>query len=198
MTTTPAHDESAATTPATAPAPRWAVRVAHVIPLLVLPSSLWRLGLVFGISAGVTPEGYDELMSHAIAIPYLIFLSLLSEGLALLALGLVRPWGVVPPRRLPVLGGRRMRPWAVALTAGTGSVALMCLWTPTLWAWWSSGADPGTRAMTETGHTVIGLLYVPLAAWGPLLALLTVSYFRRHRGPRRGRRARPPAGWAGA
>ncbi|MCF2434810.1 hypothetical protein LV779_08895 [Streptomyces thinghirensis] len=30
----------------------------------------------------------------------------MSEALALLTLGLVRPWGEVVPRRVPLLGGR--------------------------------------------------------------------------------------------
>jgi hypothetical protein len=177
MTTT--HTTKSAASLA-APAPHWAIRAAHVIPLLTLPSCLWRVGLAVGVSAGVTERGYDQLMSHPLAVPYLVLLSLLSEALALLALGLVRPWGVVPPRWVPLLGGRRMRLWAVALTAGTGSAVLTALWSTLLWAWWAPEADPGSRTMTETGHTVIGLLYVPLAAWGPLLALLTFAYYRRH------------------
>lgn len=35
------------------PVPRWAVRVAHAIPLCVLPSGLWRVALVLGLA------GYD-------------------------------------------------------------------------------------------------------------------------------------------
>ncbi|WP_294567962.1 hypothetical protein [uncultured Arthrobacter sp.] len=35
--------------------------------------------------------------------------------------------------------------------------------------------------MTPTGADVVGLLYLPLVAWGPLLAAVTVSYARRHR-----------------
>lgn len=185
MTTTPVTHKAEATTSAAAaeaaaaaPVPRWAVRIAHIIPLLTLPSGLWRVALAVGISAGVTQSAYDALTAGSGAVWYLLGLSVLSEALALLALGLVRPWGVVPPRWLPILGGRRMRPWAVVLTAGTGSAALIALWTPTVLSWWSNSAPRG--GMTETGHVVIGLLYVPLIAWGPLLAVLTVAYHRRH------------------
>lgn len=38
--------------------------------------------------------------------------------------------------------------------------------------------------MTRTGVTVVGILYLPLVAWGPLLAAVTVSYARRHRAAR--------------
>jgi hypothetical protein len=159
------------------PAPRWAVRVAHIIPLLTLPSGLWRVALALGFTAGMTQDGYDRLMGGPGAVPYVLGLSVVSEVLALLSLGLVRSWGVKPPRWVPVVGGRRMRPWAVALTAGTGAAGLVALWTPLVAAWWPYAPGGG---MTETGHLVIGLFYLPLVAWGPLLALLTVAYYRRH------------------
>lgn len=165
----------------TTPVPHWALRVAHAIPLLTLPTGLWRVALALGFTAGTTREGYELLMSGPLAVPYVLGLSVLIEALALLALGLVQPWGVRPPRWVPVLGGRRMRPWAVALAAGTGSLGLTALWTPTVWLWWQ---QPPGDSMTEVGHLVVGLLYAPLAAWGPLLALLTVAYYRRH-APRR-------------
>lgn len=75
------------------PVPRWAVRVAHAIPLCVLPSGLWRVALVLGLA------GYNTDYHWAVwERPYVIGLSVVSEGLALLALGLVRPWGEVVPR----------------------------------------------------------------------------------------------------
>ena len=55
---------------------------------------------------------------------------------------------------------------------------LILLWTPNL-LWWSIDHPD----MTTTGRTVVGLLYLPLVAWGPLLVLVTISYARRHRVP---------------
>ncbi|THA81256.1 hypothetical protein [Streptomyces sp. A0592] len=75
------------------PVPHWAVRAAHAVPLCVLPSGLWRVALVLG------PAGHNE--DHRWAAwerPYAIGLSVVCEGLALLALGLVRPWGEAVPR----------------------------------------------------------------------------------------------------
>lgn len=36
--------------------PRWADRLAHLIPLMTLPSGLWRLGLAFGSSMGALDD----------------------------------------------------------------------------------------------------------------------------------------------
>src|ERR671916_153345 len=84
------------------PPPRWAVRAAHLVSLVVLPSALWRLPLVFGFSMGALEHGVP------IEIPvrerfYILGLSVVTELAALSTLGLVRPWGERFPPRL-VLG----------------------------------------------------------------------------------------------
>lgn len=53
---------------------------------------------------------------------------------------------------------------------------LAVLWTP-LVTWWSLPHSD----LTARGSLVVGLLYLPLVAWGPLLAAVTVSYNRRRR-----------------
>ncbi|MFF3322237.1 hypothetical protein [Streptomyces sp. NPDC002889] len=164
------------TRPTPATAPRWAVRAAHIAALLTLPSGLWRLLLAAGQPAGYTAEGYAALGITGWGGAYVIGLSVVSELLALLTLGLVRPWGEVFPRRIPVLGGRPVPVTAAVVPAGLGAVALTVLWTPFV-AWWSV---PDTR-MTPLGHTVVGFVYLPLVAWGPLLAAVAVSYYRRRR-----------------
>ncbi|MFI9721089.1 hypothetical protein ACIHFE_15785 [Streptomyces sp. NPDC052396] len=158
----------------TATASRWAVRAAHLPPLLTLPSGLWRLSLVCGFSGGYTPEGLDRLGVTGWGAAWLITLSVLSEAAALLTLGLVRPWGEVLPRWL---GGRRVRPLTAVIAAGTGCVALLGLWTPFLF-WWQFPES----GMTHTGHTVVGFLYLPMVLWAPVLGVLTVAYWRRKRG----------------
>ncbi|MCK7626539.1 hypothetical protein MUU72_26140 [Streptomyces sp. RS10V-4] len=171
----------------TPPPPRWAVRAAHLIPLTVLPSGLWRLALACGYPGGYTRQGFDQLHVHGRGLVYVVALSVLSEGLALLALGLVRPWGEVPPRWVPFMGGRPLRPRAVVGTAAAGAVLLTLFWAPLLWWWAIPHPD-----MTPAGRTVVGFLYLPLVAWGPLLAAVTASYHRRHR------RTPAPAGSASA
>ena len=55
----PARSSMAAMT--TRPPSRWAVRAAHLVSLVVLPSALWRLGLVFGFSMGGVDQSGDPI-----------------------------------------------------------------------------------------------------------------------------------------
>ncbi|WP_235980818.1 hypothetical protein [Streptomyces albidus (ex Kaewkla and Franco 2022)] len=170
-----------------APPPRWAVRAAHAAALVTLPSGLWRFALAFGFHAGYTEQGYADLRMNAAGTAYVIALSVVSELLALLTLGLVRPWSEEVPGWVPFLGGRTVRPTAALVPAYAGAAALTAVWTPML-LWWHVPHDD----MTATGGALVGVLYLPAVAWGPLLAAVAVSYHRRHRRarlhPRRGPR----------
>ncbi|MFF9489134.1 hypothetical protein ACF1DX_30470, partial [Streptomyces sp. NPDC014676] len=56
MTTTRhSHPDSEATGPAQHGVPAWAERVAHAIPLVVLPVGIWRLPIGFGYGMGGEP-----------------------------------------------------------------------------------------------------------------------------------------------
>ncbi|AQS65923.1 hypothetical protein [Streptomyces pactum] len=166
MTTTPQH-----------PAPaRWAVRAAHTTALLTLPTGIWRLLLAAGQPAGYTDAGYEAMGIAGWGVVYVVGLSVVSEALALLTLGLVRPWGEVVPRWIPLVGGRPVPVLAAVLPAGLGAVVLTALWTP--FAWWWATPHPD---MTPLGDTLLGFAYLPLIAWGPLLGAVTVSYYRRRR-----------------
>ncbi|MEU7554937.1 hypothetical protein AB0B01_21780 [Streptomyces sp. NPDC044571] len=163
-------------------APRWAVRAAHLTALLTLPSGLWRVLLAAGCLAGYTEAGYTAAGIPGWGRVYVLALSVGSEVLALLTLGLVRPWGEVLPARLPLVGGRRLPPRGVTAAAGAVALVLALVWTPFV-LWWSL-PHPDTTAL---GATVAGFLYLPLVLWGPLLAAVTCAYHRR-RTPRGARR----------
>ncbi|MDN0197078.1 hypothetical protein [Streptomyces sp. S.PNR 29] len=165
--------------PAVSGPPRWAVRAAHAAALVTLPTGIWRLLLATGHTAGYTDAGYGAMGFTGWGAVYVVGLSVAGEALALLTLGLVRPWGEVLPRWIPLLGGRRVRPMAAVVPAGLAALALTVLWTPFL-AWW---ALPHPH-MTVLGQTLVGFLYLPLVAWGPLLGAVTVSYHRRRRAVR--------------
>jgi hypothetical protein len=176
------------------PVPRWAVRVAHAIPLCVLPSGLWRVALVLGLA------GYDADYHWAVwERPYVIGLSVVSEGLALLALGLVRPWGEVVPRWVPGLRGRRIPVPAVVIPAALGAALIMMLCAYGVLNQIFGFVEP----MNENGDGfptsgpaawALWTTYAPLLAWGPLLAILTVAYYRRRRADDAPAAARPEAG----
>lgn len=64
---------------------------------------------------------------------YVAVISLLSEAVALTAVGLVQPLGEEVPRWSPFFGRRAVRPKAVIVVATMGSVALMLIWTVGFW-----------------------------------------------------------------
>ncbi|MCX5380098.1 hypothetical protein [Streptomyces sp. NBC_00091] len=164
------------TAPTVPAAPRWAVRAAHITALLTLPTGVWRLFLAAGFLAGYTEAGYAAAGIPGWGRVYVVLLSVASELLALLTLGLVRPWGEVLPRWIPLVGGRRPAPGRVVAAAGVGAAVLTLVWTPFAFWWLVPHPD-----MTASGAALVGFLYLPLAAWGPLLGALTLSYRRRHR-----------------
>ncbi|WP_433339116.1 hypothetical protein [Spirillospora sp. CA-294931] len=132
--------------------PRWVVWAARAVPLAVLPS-------------GVGFAAHDWWLA----------LFVVAEGLALLTLGLVRPWGEVLPRWVPLVGGRSVPTMVAVGVSALGAVAVTFLTF--------SGALVWNRV--DAPHGVAGVLmaacYAPLLAWGPLLAVVTVAYYLRRR-----------------
>lgn len=158
--------------------PRWAVWAAYAAVLTTVPSGLWRIGLAFGL-----PLGYSEGDLRADDVPgrgslELVGLSVLTTGAAMLTLGLVQRWGETFPRWMPRIGGRRVPPRAAVIPAAIGAVLLTVLWTQLLW-WWSIDREHGIP--DPTWETMVGFLYLPMVAWGPLLGAVTVSYYYRRR-----------------
>lgn len=164
---------------AAAAPPRWAVWAAHLTPLVVLPSGLWRIALLLGYPSGYTEAGFAPFETFGAKV-WMLTLCVVSELVAFLTIGLVRPWGEVVPRWIPLIGGRAVRPLAAVVPAALGSVALTLLWSTFPW-WWTHPHED----MTPTGNLVVGILYQPLVLWGPLTAAVTVSYYRRHRAAQR-------------
>ncbi|MBN6040550.1 hypothetical protein [Amycolatopsis sp. 195334CR] len=151
--------------------PRWARIAAHAVPLVILPSGLWRIGAMLGIPAFTTLPATTA--DHA----YMLLLTVVAEGLGLLTLGLVRPWGEVVPRWVPVLGGRAVPPLAAVVPAALGALGVTVL---VLFA----GYNAFARGMLANlggplQQAVVTLCYAPLLAWGPLLAVVTIDYHRR-------------------
>ena len=149
--------------------PRWMVWVCHAQPLLLLPSSLWRLAVVLRL-----PVGWDQPMPWYAPI-YAVALGVVSEGLASLVIGFVRPWGVRFPAWVPGIGGRRVPP--LLAIAPASSAALLLTWI-------SASFVIGGRPFGEEGEQSpawMVALYAPILLWGPLLAAATVGYCLRLR-----------------
>lgn len=142
--------------------------------------------MAFGFGMGMPQAWMDRLDAPGWGSVYVIGLSVFSEALALLTLGLVQPWGERVPRWVPVLGGRRVPVFAAVVPALAGAIALMVLWTPILWEWTSSGLI-GPAVEPSTGWQVVMFVaYAPLVLWGPLLAAVTFGYWQRRRQERPG------------
>ncbi|MFF0555654.1 hypothetical protein [Streptomyces sp. NPDC004266] len=154
--------------------PRWAAVAAHAVPPAVLPSGLWRLALAAGLP--VTLDAADGTTGPGETV-YVVSLSVVSELLAFLTLGLVRPWGEVFPRWMPFLGGRPVNPAAAAGAALAGAAGLCAI---AAWGAYAAYAGLGPDIPTSPAQEALLLAcYAPLVAWPPLLAAVAVAYRRR-------------------
>lgn len=159
--------------------PRWAVWAAHAVPLVVVPSSLWRIAQGFGVDVGFTGQLAEQFAAPGWITPYVIALSLVTEGLALLTLGLVRPWGERFPRWLPWVGGRPVPTLGAVIAAALGALAVTAV-TGVGAVFWNGPENNGDPdAPQGLAGLVMTACYAPLLLWGPLLAAVTVSYLRR-------------------
>ncbi|MFE5582716.1 hypothetical protein [Kitasatospora sp. NPDC056531] len=169
-----------ATSPDVPPAPRWAQLAAKAAALTAVPSGLWRTAFGFGVPVGFTGATAAAYGEHqpGWGTVYCVVLSALAETLAFLTLGLVRPWGLVAPRWIPLIGGRRVQPLAAIVPALLGSVILTFLGMEGLFGRWAHNlAEPDSPR--GFAAVVMTLAYLPLVAWGPLLSAVTIDYARR-------------------
>ena len=170
---------STATAPRPEPtvAPRWARRAATLAALTTVPSGIWRISMALGLPVGVDEQYRQEHYGFpGWGTVYVFALTLVLVSLALLTLGLVRPWGEVTPRWVPYVGGRRVPPLAAVIPAAAGALALTQLWVSAF-----SNLDDifAVYGLEGTARVVVLACYAPLLLWGPLLGVVTVSYARR-------------------
>jgi hypothetical protein len=155
-------------------APRWAVWAAYAVPLCVLPSTIWR-----------ATAAIDGTVSMANGGWYLLLLSGLSMGLALLTLGLVHHWGERIPGWVPGVGGRTIPARAAAVPAlvGASLVIGLCLYAVLNMTFHFVDRGPVLVGQQDVERTPPGpgivSLYVPLLAWGPLVFAVAANYWRR-------------------
>lgn len=158
---------------------RWTAKAAA---LTVLPSGLWRIAIAFGWDSGFAAG--DQL--HHSNYPgvgsfYLIGLSVFAELIGLLALGLVQGWGEVMPRWVPWLGGRRIPTMAAVIPASLGTLALLLITVPGAFVWNNADTMGAPASPDGAKYWIMTACYAPLLLWGPLLAIVTVAYYRRRR-----------------
>ncbi|MFE1953695.1 hypothetical protein ACFW9D_24880 [Streptomyces sp. NPDC059524] len=176
MTTTAVHPSPGGTTER--PVPRWAERVAHLIPLVLLPQCLWRLPFAFGFDMGT---GNGSLGSLWLSVPYVFGLSLLTEALALLCFGLVRGWGERVPSWIPLVGGRRLPVPVVLVPAVLGGLGATMLWGGFLLSILGAPGYEAPPADSAAWELLFDVCVLPATLWGPLVLALTVQYVLRRR-----------------
>ena len=110
---------------------------------------------------------------------YLIVLTVLAVLGGALSLGLIKPWGLVYPSWMPLLGGRRVPPWfpLTPTVLGSGLLTGYTLTLPVQIPRAIADASPADP-FTLTG-ALIGLPL--LLAWTVALPVAGWSYFRRTR-----------------
>jgi hypothetical protein len=161
------------------PVSRWITAAAYAVPLSVLPSALWRLwALADGPPPGCRQAG------PAWERYYVTGLSVVSLVAALLTIGLVRPWGEVLPRWIPLVGGRTVPVRAAVTAASIGATFIFGVYAYALlnpiFHFRVAPEVPGCPSPLEgPGAWVAVASYAPLLAWGPLLVVVTVAYYRR-------------------
>jgi len=160
------------TTPASAARwGRWGVGISIVAPLAYATTRLaWVLGIPFGIS-----ESLLRLVRSTGMLGAAAGLASVAIGGAILTLGLVRPWGEVFPRWIPIVRGRRVPP---ALAIAPASLVAVLVFAAGLGI---------TRDVLRDGFSSAdwiasapGLLW---PFWGIGLGAATLAYHYRRRGP---------------
>ncbi|MEU6927860.1 hypothetical protein [Streptomyces sp. NPDC046374] len=159
--------------------PRWAAVAAHAVPFLVLPAGLWRLALAFGLPVAAHSP-YSDPGPGMLA--YMIGLTVLSELLALLTLGLVRGWGEVFPGWLPLLGGRPVGVRGATGAAFAGAAGLLAAGGWSGYAVYAGLGEGDGTVLTAAQNALFLGCYLPLAAWPVLLVAVAVAYRRRRSG----------------
>ncbi|MEV0079992.1 hypothetical protein AB0H58_26600 [Nocardia neocaledoniensis] len=164
--------------------PRWAEIAALTIPLTALPASLWRIGVAFLDDDTASKNG--DLPSWIPGELYVIALSIVSELVALTALALVAVWGERFPQWVPRLRGRAIPTPVVAVPATLGAAALTVMWSAAFITEFAGVTLRGDTIPPDYPSNAGGweaalyfLCYLPLLLWGPLLAAITVAYWRR-------------------
>ncbi|GGX73361.1 hypothetical protein [Streptomyces hiroshimensis] len=158
--------------------PRWVVLTARAVPLAVLPSGLWRMAMAVGIPVGWSGQLAEDWQPGLETSSYITLLTIVTETLAFLTIGLVSQWGERVPHWIPFLGGKHIPVGAAVVPAALGALAVTAFTLPMFWGGMPADAG-GSDAPQGVAAWIMNACYVPLLLWGPMVAVLTVAYTRR-------------------
>ena len=164
--------------------------LAWAVPFSVLPSALWRLAALAGISGA----GHPVTRAIRPDAGYVVALSVGSVLAAFLTLGLVQTWGATWPSWIPKLGRRPVRAWVVLSPASVGSILATVAAAYAL----INLVPPSTRSgrgmpLEGSELALVDLVYSPLLLAGAMLGVVTLDHLWRRR-----REKRPAASGAAA
>lgn len=155
---------------------RIAVYVAIAVPVFyALTRYAWALGFPLGMSEEYWRSGQErgEWISG-------LFLANFGLVGAALMLGLVQRWGEVFPRWMIGLAGRQV-PIALAVVPASIMSVLFMVAGITLWSGYKQMAD--AAAATGQNFWIIAGPVAVFPVWGVALAVATLAYYYRRRGP---------------
>jgi hypothetical protein len=160
-------------------AARWgriAVYVGMVAPVLyALTRYAWALGFPLGMSEEYLRQGQERGMWTSG-----LFLATFGLVGAVLMLGLLQRWGEVFPRWMIGLAGRRV-PIAVAVIPASIMSVLLMVGGIAIWSGWAQMADEAVASGQDMVIVVGPTALFPV--WGIALAVATLGYYYRQRGP---------------
>lgn len=160
-------------------AARWgriAVYVAILVPVLyAITRYAWALGIPLGMSEEYWRWGQErgEWISG-------LFLANFGLVGAVLMLGLVQRWGEVFPRWMIGLAGRRV-PIALAVVPASIMSVLFIVAGITLWSAQNQMVD--AAAASGLDFWIVAGPVAVFPVWGAALAVATLGYYYRRRGP---------------
>ncbi|MER7170005.1 hypothetical protein [Streptomyces mesophilus] len=176
MPRTTTSDSAPAAVPTLPPPPRRAVRAAYASALsatvgFIPLHAVWACGVPLWADANKFRDWYA-----AGGGPYLFLLNSLAALAGVLALSLVRPWGLVFPAWVPLVHGRRVPRRTLTTTAVTVAVFLLAY---TAFATFQTVAQWNDPGIFSRWITVYGI--PQFVVWGAGLLIAAVSYGRRAR-----------------
>lgn len=153
--------------------PRWARAAAYTAAALALPYPAvrvsWALGIPLGAPGGELDFGWAERLGIG-----LVFGGLPTIG-AVLTIGLVRRWGEVFPRWIPVLRGRRVPIW-FAVVPGSLAAAMTIQMGLRVTTGTVRDIATGDYPWSAWGASLPGAFILP---WGLALAAAVYAYAMR-------------------
>jgi hypothetical protein len=155
---------------------RIAVYLSPVVPIFyALTRYAWALGIPLGISEEYLRNGQESgLWTSG------LFLATFGLLGAALTLGLVRRWGEVFPRWMIGLAGRQV-PIALAVVPASIVSVLLVVGGISIWSGYAQMADVAVTSGQNMAIVVGPTMLFPV--WGAAIAVATLGYYYRRRGP---------------